>query len=115
MKSDPKNPSARRDGSGAAGRRRLGRHEGTLEIIERLLTRQVSLSVSGEPKQVSAAEAIVLQLVQKTLSSNRRACRALLKYQEFAKRRGDPSSELQFVESDYTQAFANSAARSDDG
>jgi hypothetical protein len=83
--------------------------------MERLLTRRVSLSVSGEPKQVSATEAIMLQLMQKALSGNGRACRALLKYQDFAKRRGDPWTALQFVESDYTQAFANSAARGDDG
>lgn len=117
MKSDSKKPSAQRGAAGARGRRRrrLAHRESTLETMERLLTHRVSLSVSGEPKQVSATEAIVLQLMQKALSGNGRAWRALLKYQDFAaKSRPDTSTELRFIESEYTQAFANSATRGDD-
>jgi hypothetical protein len=117
MKSDSKRPSVPRGAVGARGRRRrrLAHREGTLETMERLLTHRVSLSVCGEPKQVSATEAIVLQLMQKALSGNGRAWRALLKYRDFAKSHSDRSAELRFVESEYTQAFAKSAARGDDG
>ena len=83
--------------------------------MERLLARRVSISVSGQAKRVSASEAIVLQLMQKAMSGNARAWRALLKYQEFADRRSDKSTELRFVESDYTRAVAKSPSRSGDG
>ena len=96
-------------------RRRFIRQESTLEIVERLLTRRVSISVSGQAKRVSASEAIVLQLMQKAMSGNARAWRALLKYQEFANSRSGRSTELQFVESDYTQAVARSSSTSADG
>ena len=83
--------------------------------MERLFTRRVSISVGGRATRVPAAKAIVLQLMQKAMSGNARAWRTLLKYKEFAERRSDKSTELQFVESDYTRAVANSSSSSDDG
>jgi rRNA processing protein Krr1/Pno1 len=94
--------------------RRTARQESTLEMMERLLTRRVLVSVSGQPKQVSAAEAIVLQLMQKAMSGNARAWRALLQYQQFANRHSDKTLDLRFVESEYTRAFAKSSSRNDD-
>jgi len=87
-------------------RRRSVRQESTLAIMERLLSRRVSISVSGEAMRVSATEAIVLQLLQRAISGNAHAWRALLKYQEFANRGSDRPTELRFVESDYTRAVA---------
>jgi hypothetical protein len=49
--------------------------------MDQLLARRVSISVNGQAKQVSASDAIVLQLTQKVMSGNVRACLALLKYQ----------------------------------
>lgn len=83
--------------------------------MERLLTRRVPISKGGQPKQVSATEAIVLQLMQKALSGNARIWRAILKYQEFANQHCNKSLDLKFEESDYTQALAKSSSRSDDG
>jgi Family of unknown function (DUF5681) len=83
--------------------------------MEQLLSRRVSISKWGQATRVSASEAIVLQLSQKAMSGNARACRALLKYQEFANGHSDKSTELRFVESDYTRAVAKSPSRSDDG
>jgi Family of unknown function (DUF5681) len=99
------------------GRRRGQRvcQENTLEIMERLFARRVSISVSGQAKRVSGLEAIVLQLMQKAMSGSARAWRALLKYQEFAARRSDQSMEFRFVDSDYTRAIAKSPSRSADG
>ena len=76
---------------------------------------EFSISVSGQAKRVSASEAIVLQLMQKAMSGTARAWRALLKYQEFANSRSDKSTELRFVESDYTRAVAKTPSRSGDG
>jgi hypothetical protein len=44
-------------------RRRSGRSQSTLEIIEGLLDRPVSISVNGEQTQASALQEIMLQLV----------------------------------------------------
>jgi len=46
-------------------RRRSDRSQSTLEIMERLLGRPVSISVNGEQTRASALQAIMLQLVQK--------------------------------------------------
>jgi hypothetical protein len=110
-----KPPVARGARRAKSPRRRRARQESTLEIMDRLLTRLVSLSVTGQAKQVSASEAIVLQLLQKAMSGNPRAWRALLKYQEFANSRSARSTEVRFVESDYTRAVAKSPSRTDDG
>jgi hypothetical protein len=111
-----KKPLVERGGPRAKGRRqrRPARQESTLEIMDRLLARRVSVSVNGHAKQVSALEAIVLQLTQKAISGNGRARRALLKY-ELANRRSARSTEVRFVESEYTRAVAKSPSRSDDG
>jgi hypothetical protein len=99
------------------GRRRRQRvcQDSTLEIMERLFARRVSISASGQAKRVSGLEAIVLQLMQKAMSGSARAWRALLKYQEFAAGRSDQSPELRFVESDYTRAIAKSSSKIADG
>jgi Family of unknown function (DUF5681) len=91
------------------------RQESTREIMEWLLTRRVSISVSGQARRVSASEAIVLQLMQKAMSGSARAWRALLKYQEFTNSRAGRSTELRIVESDYTRAIAKSSSRGPDG
>jgi Family of unknown function (DUF5681) len=110
-----KPPVARGARRAKSPRRRRARQESTLEIMDRLLARRVSISMSGHPKQVSASEAIVLQLIQRALSGDGRAWRALLKYQEFANSRSARSTEVRFVESDYTRAVAKSPSRTDDG
>jgi hypothetical protein len=109
-------PPDERDAHRAKSRRlrRPTRQESTLEIMARLLARRVSVSVNGHAKQVSASEAIVLQLIQRAISRNGRARRALLKY-ELANSRSARSTEVRFVESDYTRAVAKSPSRSDDG
>ena len=93
----PVGPSARRAKS--SPRRRPIRRESTLEIMERLLMRQVSISVHGRAMRVPAAKAIMLQLVQKAMSGNARALRILLKYKAYAENSSDKSTELRFVES----------------
>src|SRR5262249_50321173 len=101
--------------SRARRRQRSASRESALAIMDRLLTSPVSITVSGELKQVSAVEAIVLQLLQKAASGSLRACQALSKYQEFASRHSNKSLELIFAESAYTKALAAFTSRTDDG
>ena len=77
-------------------RRRSDRSQSTLEIIEGLLERRISISVNGEPTQASALQAIMFQLLQRVSAGNARAMRTYLQYQEFAARRSTKSTELQF-------------------
>ena len=70
--------------------------QSTLEIIEELLGRPVSISVNAEQTKASALQAIMLQLVQKVLAGSMRASRTYLQYHEFAARRSTKTTELQF-------------------
>jgi hypothetical protein len=83
--------------------------------MDRLLMRQVPISVRGKAKRVPAAKAIMLQLMQQAMSGSARALRILLKYKAFAESRCDKSMGLEFVESDYSRAVANSSSGTDDG
>ena len=96
-------------------RRRPTRQEGTFDIMDRLLARRVRINLRGQATRLSATDAIVLQLIQKAISGSPQAWRALLKYQEYANSRSDRSTEVRFVESDYTRAVAKSPLRSGDG
>jgi hypothetical protein len=117
MASGSKKPSVNPGKSSAKARRRRrsGRQENTLDMMKGLLTRRVSIRISGEARQVPAMKAIFLQLMQKAMAGNAHAWRVFLKYQEFAKLHGYQSIDLIFVESDYTRAFAKFPSRSDDG
>jgi Family of unknown function (DUF5681) len=108
-------PTAARRRSGARRRQGSARRESVLIFLDRLLTSPVSITVSGKLKQVTAVEAIVLQLLQKAMSGNLRACRVLSKYQECANRHLNNSLELIFAESDYTKALAAFTSKTDDG
>jgi Family of unknown function (DUF5681) len=108
-------PSAPRPKIGTRQRWSSGRPESTLTIMDRLFANRVSVTMSGQPKQVSVVEAIVLQLLQKAMSKNSRAWRTLSKYQEFARRHSDKPVELIFTESDYTNALAAFPSNNGDG
>jgi hypothetical protein len=77
-------------------RRRSARSQNTLEIIEGLLERRISISVNGEPTQVSALQAIMFQLLQRASAGKGRAMRTYQQFDEFAARRSSRSTELQF-------------------
>jgi hypothetical protein len=76
--------------------RRSDRSESTLQIVEGLLERRISISVNGEPTQASALQAIMFQLLQRASAGNGRAMRTYQQYDEFAARRLSRSTELQF-------------------
>ena len=79
-------------------RRRSRRSQSTLEIMEGLLERRISISVNGESKHSSALQAIMFQLLQRASAGNGRAMRTYQQYDEFAARQSRPSTELQFDE-----------------
>jgi hypothetical protein len=80
--------------------------ESLLAIIDRLLLAPMPITLSGEPKTVSALEAIMLQLMQKAMAGSARAYGVLLKYEEFAHCNLEKRLELSFVDSDYTRAVS---------
>jgi hypothetical protein len=97
----------RRGQSGNGRRRRPKPPESLVATIDRLLFTPLQVTLNGETKNVSALEAIILQLVQKSMAGNGRASRILLKYQEFANRNTEKKLELTFADNDYTRAFSS--------
>jgi Family of unknown function (DUF5681) len=87
--------------------------ESLVATIDRLLRTPLQITVNGETKRLSALEAIIMQLVQKSMSGNRRASRVLLKYQEFANRNTEKTLELTFADNDYTRAFSGQRTGAD--
>src|SRR5579872_7185004 len=78
--------------------------ESARTIIEKYLLASVPLTIDGESRQAPAIEAIVLQLLKKTMAGNVRAARVLKKYKEFAFQNMERKIDLTFVESAYTHA-----------
>lgn len=87
--------------------------ESSLEVTERLLHTPVDTVKDGEPTKMSTLEAILHQLLQKSLTGNKKADRALQKFYEFANRNGVSELEVVFVDNDYTKAFAASQGADD--
>jgi hypothetical protein len=80
--------------------------EGTVAILDRLLTRVVPIKINGKLNRMSALEVIINQLVQQELAGSVRASRVLLKYMQLANSTSEKKIELRFVEDDYTRAFS---------
>jgi hypothetical protein len=87
---------------------RIKKIESQLEVIERLLHKPVDAVKDGQPTKMSALEAIMLQLLQKSLAGDKRADRALQRFSDFADRNSVSELGLVFVDNDYTRAFAAS-------
>lgn len=86
--------------------------EGMTAMIDRLLGERVQITKNGRPVTMTTLEAVVHQLLQKSLAGNKRANRALHEYLDFA--RGQQSGgqiEIVFIDNDYTRAL--SASRPD--
>ena len=105
-KSPPRRTRWKKGQRGNPRKRKLGRREGASVTIERLLLSPVGLKIDGEPRRVPALEAVVLQLLQKTMAGNIRAARILKKYRDFAHQNMEQKLDLAFVDSAYTRAVA---------
>jgi hypothetical protein len=86
--------------------------KGTVKIIDALFAEQIDIVESGVPRRVSVFEAIILQLLIKELSGNRRAIAVRLKYQEFAASQGKPGGvTFEYPQDDYTRWLAKGLQR----
>ncbi|MGH6711224.1 MAG: hypothetical protein ACREEK_19905 [Bradyrhizobium sp.] len=82
--------------------------ESQLSVIERLLRAPVVAVKGGQPERMQALQAIMFQLVQRSLAGDKKAERTRQKFEEFAKRNSAAELEVVFVDNDYTTAFAAS-------
>jgi hypothetical protein len=110
-------PKSKRWKKGQSGNPRNGKAkpktiDSPLAVIERLLLKPVDTVKDGQPTKMAALEAILYQLLRKSLSGDKKAERALQKFEEFAHRNSAPQFEIVFVDNDYTKAFA--ASQEDD-
>ena len=86
--------------------------KGTLGIIDALFAEQIDIIENGVPRRVSVFEAILLQLLSKEISGNRRAIAARLKYQEFVASQGKPGGVIfEYFQDDYTRWLAEGLQR----
>jgi hypothetical protein len=102
----PKRTRWKKGQSGNPNRRRSARDRSTVEMIERLFLKPVEITLYGETKKVPTLEVIVRLISQKTLSGDRRALAAQMKYQEFAAQYRERKVQIIFIESEYTKAVA---------
>jgi hypothetical protein len=93
-------------GQSGNSRKRRKRSESALATVDRLLLASTPITLNGNATRVTAIEAIVFQLLRKSMSGNARACRALLKYKQFVSQNMKKKVDLTFVDSAYTQAVA---------
>lgn len=85
-----------------------------LTVIQRLLHKPVEIMKNEQPMKMSALEAILHQLLQKALSGDSKADRALQKFEDFAHQNSMPELEIVFVDTGYTRAFAAAAEDNDE-
>jgi hypothetical protein len=102
----PKRTGRKKGRGGNAGRRSHRRSPGTVEIIDKLWLEPVDITENGIRSRVSTLEAIILRLLQKTNSGDRRALTALLSYEALVAHHAERTIEITFIDSDYTRALA---------
>jgi len=94
-------------GQSGNSRKRQKRSESALATVDRLLLVSTPITLNGNATRVTAIEAIVFQLLRKSMSGNARAFRVLLKYKQFVSQNMKKKVDLTFVDSAYTQAVAS--------
>ncbi|MBR1267664.1 hypothetical protein JQ629_09105 [Bradyrhizobium sp. AUGA SZCCT0222] len=104
----PRAPKKRKKGNSRKDRARNKPDESQLSVIERLLRAPVAAVKDGQPERMPALQAIMFQLVQRSLAGDKKAERTRQKFEEFAKRNSAAELEVVFVDNDYTTAFAAS-------
>jgi Family of unknown function (DUF5681) len=116
-KRPPKQTRWKKGESGNGGRRRSRRPLRLIEVIDKLLLTPVTVTENGLASQMPTVGAIVLQLLRKELSGNRRALTVRLAYEALAQQYAERKLEVRFVDSDYTQALSSppSSEATEDG
>jgi hypothetical protein len=77
-------------------------------LIDRRLIAPVKIIKNGVPTKMPALNAIMYQLLQQSLSGNKKAERALREIEAFASRNMTKRTEIVFVDNEYTTAFSAS-------
>ncbi len=104
----PPERTRRKKGQGVnRGLRYRKRSESAVEMLAKHLVKPIEITVAGATKNVPTLEAILLQLWTKEVEGDPRALSIRLKYQQFAQQRSKPQLEVEFVESEYTEAMAS--------
>jgi hypothetical protein len=101
----PKATQWKKGKSANPGGRSSPRLIGTLEMIDNLLLTRVKITIGGEPKQVSALEAILEQLWSKGIAGDRRARAVYLRCLELAPQVADGKVQITFADSEYSRTF----------
>jgi hypothetical protein len=104
----PKHTRWKKGQSGNPRKVRPQREENMVALIDRLLMAPVKIVKNGVPVRMTAVNAIIHQLLQKSLSGNPRAERALREIDAFASRNKTKQLEIVFVDNEYTAAFSAS-------
>jgi Family of unknown function (DUF5681) len=103
----PKQTRWKKGQSGNPNRRYPARSKSTVEMIDRLFLKPVTITENGEEKKVSTLEAIFMQLWHKEIAGDRRASDVRLKYETFARANSEIKVEMIFIDNAYTRALAN--------
>jgi Family of unknown function (DUF5681) len=102
----PKHTRWKEGQTGNPNRRYPKHRESTVELIDRLLLKQVEITVRETALKVTTLEAILLRLWLKVVAGDAHALKIWLKFQELARQFSKPRVEIVFVDNDYTTAFA---------
>jgi Family of unknown function (DUF5681) len=104
----PKKSRWKKGQSGNPRNIRPKRAESTVTLIDRLLVAPVKIVKNGVPTTMPALNAIMYQLLQKSMLGNKKAERALREFEAFASRNMTKRFEIIFVDNEYTAAFSTS-------
>ena len=85
-----------------------------MTLLDDLLLSRVHLSLGGKEQDVTALEAITLQLMQKQAGGDTRASRVLNDYEAHFRDGGRAPLQITFVDSNYSDNFGNATLEDDD-
>jgi len=85
-----------------------------IALIESLLSETVEIVDGGQRRRIDKFEAIIRKLMVKETAGDDRAATLLLSYQRYASRGARRRTQLVFVDSPYTKAFANYPRKASD-
>jgi Family of unknown function (DUF5681) len=104
----PKHARWKKGQSGNPRNIRPKRVESTVALIDRLLVAPVKIVKNGVPTTMPTLNAVMYQILQKSMSGNKKAERALRELEVFASRHMTKRTEIVFVDNEYTAAFSAS-------
>jgi hypothetical protein len=93
----PKRTQWQKGQCGNPRRKRKSAPRGAAEIIDQLFAKRFKVTDNGSPRMASGLEVIIIRLISKEISGDRRAMAVRLKYLAFAHRqRGAPETVIKW-------------------